>query len=240
MNSTSRRLTKFFLLLIPILILAGIIAARWAQKELALKRTAAQADLEVKNFKLRDRLVGEREDAELKEATAEADSAEQKSRLNDKLMDEKEHHIGLTQGPAAEAAQKVRDFPNRTSETDEIFKDTAAKLNALEKSNVLMRRDVDSAIEEIRHIAFGPLHVQYVLLVRADDVDFAAAPGNTFEIPQDSSILAVAHICTDSGSEKPSPRDIALAKERGLPVYAVSQRRIWVALPNGEIRIEAK
>jgi hypothetical protein len=52
----------------------------------------------------------------LDNAKAFAETAVETNKLNDKLLDAREKFLGLTQGPVAEAAQKVKDFGLRTNE----------------------------------------------------------------------------------------------------------------------------
>jgi len=60
--------------------------------------------------------------AACKQAEAEADAAHEASLRNDRLMDENEAYIGRTQGPAAEARQRAKDFPKRTNQLHDIIR----------------------------------------------------------------------------------------------------------------------
>lgn len=103
--------------------------------------------------------------------------------------------------------------------------------------NLLDRPDVVKSIAQIRHDSFGPLHIEYALLVRPYSTDFVAGAGDNVQFKWADDILAVIHTHPDKGCEKPSPQDIATAKDHGRPVYVVSEKQIWVAMPNGDVSL---
>ena len=49
--------------------------------------------------------------------------------------------------------------------------------------------------------------------------------------------IATVHTHPSSGASEPSPKDREDAKETKIPFYVVSQRQIWVALPDGSIHL---
>lgn len=95
-----------------ILVLVGLIGA-WMFRRYQIAEASAKALIEAKD---------KADYAACKEAEVEADAAHEASLRNDRLMDENEAYIGLTQGPAAEARQKVKDFPKRTNELHDIIR----------------------------------------------------------------------------------------------------------------------
>ena len=109
----------------------------------------------------------------------------------------------------------------------------AASVYAAPADTILDRPDVVKSIVQIRHDSFGPLHVEYALLVRIDSVDFVAGSGDNVQFTWDPSILAVIHTHPDAGFEQPSPQDIQMAIKFQRPMYVVSRTQIWVAFPTG-------
>jgi len=84
----------------------------WKFRQYQIAEARAQALIEAK---------GQAEYEACKEAEAKAAATHEASLQNDRLMDEKEEYIGRTQGPLAEARQKAKDFPERTSKLYDIL-----------------------------------------------------------------------------------------------------------------------
>jgi len=53
--------------------------------------------------------------------------------------------------------------------------------------------------------------------------------------PVPLSTIAQVHTHTDQADPKPAGKDVALAKQIGIPVYTVSRSGIWVAKPDGTV-----
>jgi hypothetical protein len=110
----------------------------------------------------------------------------------------------------------------------------AAPSCAAPPAEILMRPDVAKSIAQIRHDTFGPLHIEYALLVRKDSTDFVAGSGDSVIFKWEDSILAVIHTHPNN-TVRPSSQDVQTAIEKNRPVYVVSISEIWVALPDGDI-----
>ncbi|MGD0459533.1 MAG: hypothetical protein ABSC21_17530 [Terriglobia bacterium] len=101
------------ILILVVVILVGSMGG-WIFRQHQIAEASAKAQIEAKD---------QVEYAACKQAEAEADAAHEASLRNDQVMDENEAYIGRTQGPAAEARQKAKDFPNRTNKLHDIIKD---------------------------------------------------------------------------------------------------------------------
>ena len=108
-----------------------------------------------------------------------------------------------------------------------------ASVYAASADTILDRPDVVKSIAQVRHDSFGPLHIEYALLVRRDSVDFVAGSGDNIQFTWDPEIIAVIHTHPDVGFEQPSPQDIQTAIKFQRPMYVVSRTQIWVAFPTG-------
>ena len=111
----------------------------------------------------------------------------------------------------------------------------AVSVWAAPSASILNRLDVVKSIAQIRHDTFGPMHIEYVLLVRKDSVDFVAGSSDSAQFKWDATILAIIHTHPAVGYEQPSARDRLTAVKTNTPVYVVSRLQIWVAWPSGEI-----
>ena len=111
----------------------------------------------------------------------------------------------------------------------------AASTWATPPTSILDRPDVVKSIAQIRHDAFGPLHIEYVLLVRQDSTDFVAGSDDNVQFKPDATVLAIIHTHPDDGYERPSTQDRQMAVKMNIPVYVVSRSEIWAAWPNNEI-----
>jgi hypothetical protein len=100
---------------------------------------------------------------------------------------------------------------------------------------LLNRQDVSKAVSDIKCDSFGPLHIEYALLVTNDDIVFVAGSGEDVRFPIIPGLLAIIHTHPDKGFEKPSAQDIKTAHELCVPVYTISRGQVWEALPSGEI-----
>jgi hypothetical protein len=111
----------------------------------------------------------------------------------------------------------------------------AAPSCAAPRDAILARPDVVKSIAQIRHDTFGPLHIEYALLVRQHSTDFVAGSGDGVVFKWDDSIIAVIHTHPDRGFEHPSLQDVKTAVDNHRPVYVVSVSEIWEVSPTGEI-----
>jgi hypothetical protein len=100
---------------------------------------------------------------------------------------------------------------------------------------VLQRADVSKAVTEIRRDSFGPLHIEYALLVTRTGLTFVSGTSEDVTYTLSPDIIAVIHTHPDKGHERPSVQDVKTAHETGVPIYAVSVNQIWVALPDGRV-----
>jgi hypothetical protein len=123
---------------ILILVIVGLVGLMcgWIFRQHQIAEANAKAQIEAKD---------QAEHAACKQAEEEADAAHEASLRNDRLMDENEEYIGRTQGAAAEARQKAKDFPKRTNKLHDIIKnipglgscdDAAAKDKAREAQDL--------------------------------------------------------------------------------------------------------
>ena len=103
---------------------------------------------------------------------------------------------------------------------------------------VLQRADVSKAVTEIRRDSFGPLHIEYALLVTRTGLTFVSGTSEDVTYTLSPDIIAVIHTHPDKGFEKPSAQDVKTAHDTGVPVYVVSRDQVWVALPTGEVLSE--
>jgi Prokaryotic homologs of the JAB domain len=100
---------------------------------------------------------------------------------------------------------------------------------------VLQRADVCKAVAEIKRDSFGPLHIEYALLVTRTGLTFVSGTSEDVTYTLSPDIIAVIHTHPDKGHERPSAQDVKTAHETGVPVYVVSADQVWAALPNGEV-----
>ena len=101
---------------------------------------------------------------------------------------------------------------------------------------LLGRPDVTKSVITIHQDAFERhLHIEEVLLVRKDSVDFVSGSGDNVQFKWDDSIIMIVHTHPDRGFEKPSAQDVKTALEHHVPVYVVSESQIWCATAQGEI-----
>jgi len=105
------------------------------------------------------------------------------------------------------------------------------------EKDILHRHDVAEGIQQIKHDAFGPLHIETLLEIYPGGIVFVGGTGLDVQPPPAApGLLATVHCHPDEEYPKPSPKDIASAVALQVPVYVISHHAVWVVMPDGNAK----
>lgn len=100
--------------------------------------------------------------------------------------------------------------------------------------NILRRHDVAEGIQQIKHDAFGPLHIETLLEIYPSGVVFVGGTGIDVQPPPAApDLIAIVHCHPDADYPKPSPQDIATAIDLHVTIYTISRHAIWITVSDG-------